>query len=525
METDHQRHGGLTLRSSLAIARRRIWVLIAIFVLTVGATAVFSALQEKEYTGEATLFFRDAGLDQRLFGSTFLAGSNDPAREAATNVELVSLERVAERAGRQLGMTGDDVEAAVDVSEEGQADLVTIAARDPDPEQAAAIANAVARQYVAFRRSADQRTIDNARQLVKQQLENADPEEAQAEELQKRLDELTVFGALQTGNAELVQPAVAPTSPSSPKVARNLALGIVLGPSLRVRGRGAARPSGPAGARAARSRRPVRATRARTAAREPAADPKRRDGLRRPPAGDDRRLPLDSRQPQVLQRRSGRCEPCSSPRRCPGMASRRSRGTSPPPQASVGERALLIEADLRRPSLARQIIEPVRAGLSEVLSGQIGFREAVVAVPIATSSNGSSPPTVDVLFAGSLPPNPSDLIESERMGTLIKEAERDYDLVVVDTPPTSLVADAVPLVRQVDGVIVVMRLAATTEHAAERLKEQLDHLGATTLGVVVNAVSTRNIGYGAGYYGAAGAYPDEGSRLGGLIRRRGATRA
>ena len=524
METDHQRHGGLTLRSSLAIARRRIWVLIAIFVLTVGATAVFSALQEKEYTGEATLFFRDAGLDQRLFGSTFLAGSNDPAREAATNVELVSLERVAERAGRQLGMTGDDVEAAVDVSEEGQADLVTIAARDPDPEQAAEIANAVARQYVAFRRSADQRTIDNARQLVKQQLENADPEEAQAEELQKRLDELTVFGALQTGNAELVQPAVAPTSPSSPKVARNLALGIVLGLLF---GFGVA----------------VLLDRTDRRVREPREVG---DLFERPVLG---LLPESQRLTQNAGTAFGDLPPTMTDAFRSIRANlkyfnvdqtvRAVLVTSPLPgdgkstvawniasaARSVGERALLIEADLRRPSLARQIVEPVRAGLSEVLSGQIGFREAIVAVPIASSSNGSSPPTVDVLFAGSLPPNPSDLIESERMGTLIKEAEREYDLVVVDTPPTSLVADAVPLVSQVDGVIVVMRLAATTEHAAERLKEQLDHLGATTLGVVVNAVSTRNIGYGAVYYGAAGSDPGEGSRLGGLIRRRGATRA
>ena len=184
--------------------------------------------------------------------------------------------------------------------------------------------------------------------------------------------------------------------------------------------------------------------------------------------------------------------------------------------ASVGERALLIEADLRRPRLAQSIAGPVRGGLSEVLSGQTPLSEALVDVPIAASANGSSPPSVMVLFAGSLPPNPSDLIESERMGDLIEAARNHYDLVVVDSPPTSLIADAVPLVSQVDGVIVVVRVASTSLHAAERLKVQLDHLGAATLGVVVNAISTRSLGYGRGYYGDSSAVKRP---SGGLKRR------
>ena len=63
-----------------------------------------------------------------------------------------------------------------------------------------------------------------------------------------------------------------------------------------------------------------------------------------------------------------------------------------------------------------------------------------------------------VLASGPIPPNPTDLIESDRMHSLIRTAEQQYDLVVIDTPPTSVVSDAIPLIKQVSGVIVVSRL-------------------------------------------------------------------
>jgi capsular exopolysaccharide synthesis family protein len=202
--------------------------------------------------------------------------------------------------------------------------------------------------------------------------------------------------------------------------------------------------------------------------------------------------------------------------------------------ANAGERVLLIEADLRRPNLARGI-SPARpeGGLSEVLSEQIErfgqapldgmamtqmLVEAVEAVPVTVPPNGDTAPSMDVLFAGTLPPNPSDLIESERMAELIRLAGELYDFVVIDTPPTSLVADAVPLVKQVDGVVVVVRLAKSTKHSIDRLREQLENLRAPTLGVVANSVSVRNVGYGRTYYGRERG-ESRGNRLGTLLRR------
>ena len=106
--------------------------------------------------------------------------------------------------------------------------------------------------------------------------------------------------------------------------------------------------------------------------------------------------------------------------------------------AGAGLKALLIEADLRHPALPRRPAEARRKGLSAVLSGNLSTADATIAVPIGPpADNGASEvgPTVDVLFAGAIPPNPTDLIESDRMKELIREAERTYDLVVIALPP------------------------------------------------------------------------------------------
>src|SRR5207247_10152026 len=96
------------------------------------------------------------------------------------------------------------------------------------------------------------------------------------------------------------------------------------------------------------------------------------------------------------------------------------------------------------------------------------------------------------------PPKPTDLIESERMREIIRAAERDYDLVVIDTPPTSVVSDAIPLVKEVSGVLIVARMGKTTRESAAHLRQQLENLEANTLGVVINSVGreSRHYGYG-----------------------------
>jgi Mrp family chromosome partitioning ATPase len=112
---------------------------------------------------------------------------------------------------------------------------------------------------------------------------------------------------------------------------------------------------------------------------------------------------------------------------------------------------------------------------------------------------------LDVLVAGEVPPpNPGELIESHAMEAVLERARAVYDLVVIDTPPLSLIADAIPLLTKVDGVIVVGRVGKTRRDAAEQLRKKLTSLRAPVLGIVANGVRRATAtpyrgGYGYGY--------------------------
>jgi polysaccharide biosynthesis transport protein len=102
---------------------------------------------------------------------------------------------------------------------------------------------------------------------------------------------------------------------------------------------------------------------------------------------------------------------------------------------------------------------------------------------------------LDVLAAGECPPNPLQLLQSKRMQDLLQDVRRRYDIVVIDTPAINVVADALALVRDVDGVVVVTRLGRTTRRDVHTLRRHLDNVAANVLGVVVNGVKERAPGY------------------------------
>jgi polysaccharide biosynthesis transport protein len=492
---------GTTLSDAMAVVRRR-WRLIALcFVVVLGASVAFSLVREKEYSASASLLFRDPAFDSTLFGSTFTEPL-DPARESATNVELVSLDVVAARAADQLGdVSPDEIEDSVEIEEQGQSDVVEITATDPDPDRAAAIANTLAREYIAFRQQADREKVEQARELVEEELEEVESlggSEWEIEELQRQIDSLTVLGSLQTGNAELVQPAKVPGSQSSPKPVRNAILGAFVGLLLglglafivdrfdrRLRnpeeiGETLDRPvlglipeSGWIGAaRAKQTEMPVLEIESFRSVR-----------------ANLRYFNVDREVKSVLITSA-----------LPGDGKTTIAWNVAAAGAGVGVRTLLIEADLRRPVLARRLGVTPGRGLSRVLADEASLQDELAHVPVVDSTNGAGEARhLDVLLAGAVPPNPADMIESERMRALISEAERNYDAVFVDTPPTSVVSDAIPLMREVDGVIVVVRLGNSTRPALERLRDQLTNLGAPTLGVVINSMPERRA---YGYYRA-----------------------
>ena len=166
--------------------------------------------------------------------------------------------------------------------------------------------------------------------------------------------------------------------------------------------------------------------------------------------------------------------------------------------AKVGSRVLLVEADLRRPTLAQQLDAQSGPGLADVLIGAVMLGEATQMIDLDAPS-GDGPPsdsvkrrTFDVLVAGAaLPPNPGEMLESRAMESLLERAQSSYDLVVVDTPPLTAVSDAFPLLCKVDGVVIVGRVGRNRRDVAERLHETLSGAGAPLLGVIANGFKAR----------------------------------
>ena len=488
---------------ALRLLRRRLGVLIACAILIPAAAVAFSLAQQKQYSATASLLFRDPQFDQKLFGSTFIQQSGDPARQAATNVRLVSLEVVASRTSRALGgrPSAGDIAAGINVAPAGQSDVANITATNSDPQLAARIANTFAQQFIAFRREADRSKISSAQQLVQEQLRRLPAAERKSPEgtaLSQRAEQLQILAALQTGNAELVQPAQPPSSPSSPKPIRNGAIGLLFGLLFGVAvalllerlDRRLSRTEDIAEAfdRPVLGAIPESRTIAKSQGRDAALAPAEAESFRMLRASL-RYFNVDRKITSVLITSAAPAEGKSTVAIHLASAA-----------ASAGQSVLLLEADLRRPTIARRLGISPGVGLSQVLAGDVPLSEATQAVAVTSGAFETTQRTLDVLVSGPIPPNPADLIESERMRKVITHAEGLYDLVIVDTPPTSVVSDAIPLVKEMSGVIVVTRLGRTTRESASHLRSQLENLDANILGVVVNSAGkTGGYGYGYGY--------------------------
>ena len=153
-------------------------------------------------------------------------------------------------------------------------------------------------------------------------------------------------------------------------------------------------------------------------------------------------------------------------------------------------KTIVVGADLRRPGLVKKFgFKPGLPGLSNVLAGGFSLQEVI-------QPTGS----LDVLIAGVIPPNPQELLASQRFVEVLEELEKNYDTVIVDCPPVQSVADGLMISKHCDGVIFTIesdRVAVPTiQHAVGRLLKA----GAPVLGVVVNKVKTNQVGYGYDSY-------------------------
>jgi len=165
--------------------------------------------------------------------------------------------------------------------------------------------------------------------------------------------------------------------------------------------------------------------------------------------------------------------------------------------AQKGIRVLLIDADLRRPSIHKTLGMGPRSGLSNVLTGSATLQQAISRSPML--------PNLSILPAGTPPPNPAELLASTNMRDVLEELRAEYDHIVVDTPPTLSVTDAVVLSPRADAIVLVIRSGQTTKHALRRCRDILMQVKAKVSGVLLNAVDLSSPDYYY-YYEYSGKY-------------------
>ena len=157
----------------------------------------------------------------------------------------------------------------------------------------------------------------------------------------------------------------------------------------------------------------------------------------------------------------------------------------------TGKSVLLIDCDMRNPTVHKNFKLSNKVGLSSCISMGTALSDAVQATGIEN---------LDALTGGVIPPNPSELLGSERMQHILARASEEYDYVLIDTPPVLPVTDALVLSRMVDGVILVLTSGEIKVEMARDVKNQLVQADANILGVVLNKVRSEHHGYGYGYY-------------------------
>lgn len=504
----------LSLEQIAGLLRRRApWILLCLVLVTAAAYG-FSKHQTRQYTATTSLVFSNNQLGQQVSGLAVASSTSQQALQN-TNLKLVKLGDMAAKTAAVLGggLTRQKVSASLSVSGEGESNIVNVSATATSPALAAAIANTYANQFVVEQQNSNHAYYASALALVDKQLASLSASQRAGPPglaLEGRAQSLGTLAELRNGNVQVAQAASPPTSPSSPRVSRNTLLGGVVGLLLglivafllerldrRIREPKDLEaiyrlpllgvvPESTALSRSGKSRKD--ATKAALPSSEAEAFYLIRAHLRY--FNVDREL----RTLLVASAAPGDGKTTVA-RHLAGAAAR------------MGARVLLIEADLRRPTLAAQLGTSPGPGLADLLVGMASLDDAVQSVDFERpAAQGSPGRMLDALVAGAvLPPNPGELIESHAMASLLEQVRSTYDLVVIDTPPLTAVSDAFPLLRKVDGVIIVGRVGRNRRDVAERLHETLQSAGAPLLGVVANGFKAGGLGsYGYAYDYAPG---------------------
>jgi receptor protein-tyrosine kinase len=460
------------LRGYARIVWKRRWFALAGFVIVVAAAVGYTMSQTPVYKATASLFVGQRQVALQDVGQG-LALADLSSRLVKSYAEVMTSRQIAERAvsDSSLGISPGEIQDGLSVQPVVDTLVLNLTYRSTDPAMAERVANAVAAAFVHQIREID------ASQTGK--------------------------GGQAAVNVSIIDPAVMPGAPVSPIPKRNVALGVLLGLMLGVGlalGRDYLDVSVKNREDAERLGFPVvgQIPKLNTGGAEVYVERDAQD------IGGEAFRKLRTNIGFLGVEHPIRVLLVTSPVASEGKTT--CALNLAVAYADAGFRTLLLEADLRRPSLHRVFGLSGTDGLTTVIIGET--------LPNHAIRNGEVP-NLQCMIAGAIPPNPVELLESEQMGELLQRLRTHFDMVVVDSPPIIPVADSVALAARCDGVVVVARAGSTHRDRLVEAVRQVERSGGRFLGILINEIRPSDSPYEYEYYYAyrAGSPENSGTRV------------
>lgn len=168
--------------------------------------------------------------------------------------------------------------------------------------------------------------------------------------------------------------------------------------------------------------------------------------------------------------------------------------------SQADQKVLLIDGDLRKPKIHHYFSIPNAPGLTNYLGAAANSRSSQNA-DLFSIIHPTEYKNLSVIASGSIPPNPAEVLGSEMMSDFLKEVSQHFDYIIIDTPPINVVSDALPVIRESDGVVMVVRSNSSTHPELQKALDSLKFIDAKILGFVLNYESESKSKYGYYKYG------------------------
>lgn len=465
--------------------RERIWLVVIAVVVTTLIAMIYVLTASKTYEATSQILATPVAIDDPVIHTLPLVfESSDPTRDIETATQFVNNLNVAQRVKTDLHspLSPQALLNKISAQPVATSNIIAVTATGDSPEQAQTIANAFAKATVAERTDDLHRAVQAMLPTLETQLRGSGAAVAPA--LSTEVAQLQTLASTPDPSMRLQTLADLPTSQASPRPVLSIAGGLLAGLLLGIVAAFAAENLDPRLRREAQLRRlyrlPILGRIPKESGRPSAAplSPRRISA-----AGVEAYRTLRT----ALEVSTTRGDASSHVILVTGSSPAEGKSTTAANLASSlalsGRKVILIEADLRRPALGGALgLQPTGGGVTGVLIESVSLQDALTPAP----DYGSN---LRVLLADHAGGWISDLFSVPAATKMIKDARSQADYVIIDSPPLSEVADAMPLARQADEVLVVVRLGKTRLEKVSQLGEQLNESGIRPVGFAVIGVA------------------------------------